>query len=407
MILLGAIATALMVFYAGYLFRCEYYFSRLDDESDTIPLQAGKSEEGDNSRDQPRQPQPIASIAGKPLQASNSNPIVSIIIPARNEEQNIAACLKDIFAQEYPHENYEVILVNDHSEDKTRLRAEEIGRGQPNFLLIDLDEKQGVAYKKAAVAKGIEASRGEIILVSDADCRMGPHWLTSILAYFKAEVGMVSGPVLLESETVFGDFQALEFMGLIAVGGGSIAGGSPNMCNGANLAYRKEVFEQVGGFSGIDEIASGDDELLMHKIVDETEWKVAFAKSQEAIVRTAAHKSWRAFRDQRLRWVSKSTHYQQSKITRTLILSYLAILGLPLLFVSSFFAPELWVFFGISLGLKVLAEATILRAAALFFDKLPLLRWLLPEQIAHIGYVLWVGIAGNRKSYIWKGRKVK
>lgn len=402
MILLGIVATSLMVYYAGYLFRCEYHFSRLDKGSDSISPQALEGSELENGQDHP-----IEKGVVKPSELSGNFPIVSIIIPARNEEKNIAACLKDIFAQDYPSDQFEVILVNDHSEDNTRLRAEEASRSQSNFQLIDLEQKQGVAYKKAAVTRGIEAARGDIILVSDADCHMGPNWLAGMLAYFRPEIGMVSGPVLLESETVFGDFQALEFMGLIAVGGGSIAAGSPNMCNGANLAYRKEVFEQVGGFRGIDEIASGDDELLMHKIVDETEWKVAFAKSPEAIVRTAAHKSWQAFRDQRLRWVSKSTHYQQSKITRTLILSYLAVLGLPILFISSFIAPELWVFFGISLGLKVLAEATILRTAALFFDKLPLLRWLLPEQIAHIAYVLWVGIAGNRKSYIWKGRKVK
>ncbi len=377
MITFGIIATLLMTCYAGYLFRCEHYFSRLPE------------------------------VPGKGAGREPGEPHVSIVVPARNEETHIQTSLSDLFAQDYSRDKFEVILVNDHSEDRTRELALATGSQHPNFRLLDLDMKQGVAYKKAAVAYGIAAAKGEIILVTDADCRMGSDWLSEMASEFTPGVGMVSGPVLLESETVFGDMQALEFMGLIAVGAGSIGAGSPNMCNGANLAYRKKVFEEVGGFRGIDQIASGDDELLMHKISVLTDWEIVFAKRSGAIVSTKAHRTWKDFREQRLRWVSKSTHYQNSSITLTLVISYLAILGLPLLLVLSIFYPVLWPFFWINLGLKILAEATILRTAARFFDKLPLMRWLIPEQLVHIIYVLWVGIAGNRKSYTWKGRKVK
>lgn len=270
MIWLGIIATGLMIYYAGYLFRCEYYFSKLEDQA------------------------LHSSQAQQPPQAEY--PHISIIVPARNEEEHIRACLTDLFAQEYPDGTFEVILVNDHSEDRTREialaaglelgeKSVQIGeattiaddesmitseantiigevrstRRVPNFKVLDLKKKQGVAYKKAAVARGIEEAKGEIILVTDADCRMGPGWLAAMVRGFEVregmpKVGMVSGPVLLESKTIFEHFQALEFMGLIAVGAGSIGTGSPNMCNGANLAYRKEVFEEVGGFSGIDQI---------------------------------------------------------------------------------------------------------------------------------------------------------
>ena len=223
-----------------------------------------------------------------------------------------------------------------------------------------------MAYKKAAVARGIEAARGEVILVTDADCTMGPNWVRSMASQFTPTTGMVSGPVVLEGETIFGDFQALEFMGLIAVGAGSIGAGTPNTCNGANLAYRKQVFAEVGGFAGIDQIASGDDELLMHKIADQTDWKIRFAKDQGAIVSTAAHRSWKDFKAQRLRWVSKSTQYQNPRITLTLIISYLAILGLPLLLLLAPFFPVLWPFLALNLSLKILSEATILREAGLF-----------------------------------------
>lgn len=373
MMLLGWVAVILMVGYATYLFRCEYYFSRLS----------------------------------KPVVPPASISKVSVIVPARNEEDCIAALLEDLFAQQIPPDQYEIILVDDYSQDTTAAVATAAAQGQSNFRLLSSVTQTGVAYKKAAVAQGIAAATGDIILVTDADCRVGPAWVRTMASYLTEGVGMVSGPVLLESETTFGHFQALEFMGLIAVGGGSIGAETPNMCNGANLAYRKSVFEEVGGFQGIDQIASGDDELLMHKVAYHTPWKVAFAKDPEAIVRTPAHRSWADFKAQRKRWVSKSTHYERSSITLIMVMSYLAILGIPILTIGGMIDARLWGFLAVSLGLKVLAEATILRSAALFFDKLPLLKWLIPEQIGHIAYVLWVGLAGNRSSYTWKGRKVK
>ncbi|MEM7038037.1 MAG: glycosyltransferase, partial [Bacteroidota bacterium] len=263
MLALPLICTALILFYALYLWRAAWFFGRIKVEC--VP------------------------------NAEDAQPFVSVIVPARNEAANIAACVKAVMAQDYPAARFELIVVNDHSEDATRDLAEEAAGIAGNFRVLDLEKAQGVAYKKAAVAAGIAAAKGEIILTTDADCTMGPGWISAMVAQFRPEVGMVSGPVLLESETTFGHFQALEFMGLIAVGAGAIEAGTPNMCNGANLAYRKAVFEEVGGFAGIDHIASGDDELLMHKIAAETNYIGAFAKCSGAVVRTAAHHIWTAW----------------------------------------------------------------------------------------------------------------
>lgn len=373
MIVLCLIFSVLTAFYAGYILRAGWYFRRL-------------------------RPQP-------PLQSDF--PMVSVIIPARNEESGIARCLQSVLAQSYPSDRYEVILVNDHSEDQTRNIAEKIGGAHSNFRLVDLEQAQGIAYKKAAVASGIQTARGDFILTTDADCTVGPDWVASMAAQFDAETAMVSGPVVLSSQRLFGHFQALEFMGLIAVGAGAIAAGTPNMCNGANLAYRKSVFEQVGGFAGIDHIASGDDELLMHKIVSETAYQVRFAAMGSAIVTTPALEDWAAFKAQRIRWVSKSTQYKKAGITATLVLSWLAMLGFPVLLAAGFFNPLAWYFLLAHLFLKMLGEFSILFPAARFFDKLHLLKYLPAEQIGHIFYVLWVGLAGNRSSYTWKGRSVR
>lgn len=368
------IFTGLMLFYVGYLLRCAYYWGRIEVASGL----------------------PDAQL-----------PLVTVIVPARNEAANIAACVQAILAQDYPADRLELIVVNDHSEDATVALASAAAANAHNFKLIQLEAQPGAAYKKAAVARGIAAARGELIVTTDADCHMGPDWLSAMVAQFDADTAMVSGPVVLESNSVFGQFQALEFMGLIAVGAAGIAAGQPTMCNGANLAYRKAVFEEVGGFAGIDHIASGDDELLMHKIAALGKYQIRFAQARAAVVHTHAQERWTDFKRQRIRWVSKSTHYKRAGITWTLVLSYLAMLGFPLLVVGGIWDGRLWGLAGIHLLMKLLAEFAVLYRAAVFFDKLRLLIWLPMEQVAHIAYVLWVGVAGNRRSYEWKGRNVK
>ncbi len=360
----------LPLWYAGYLVRMSWWFGRL-----------------------------------RPAKEKTEWPSVSVIVPVRNEEHNIGACLESLARQDYPH--FEVVVVDDHSEDGTRKVVEEKARGNARIKWMALEKKSGVAYKKAAVAAGIGATKGEIIVTTDGDCEMGEHWLRGMVSEMGTDVGMVTGPVQLTGKSIFQRFQALEFMGLIAVGAGSISSGRPTMCNGANLAYRRSVFEAVGGFAGIDHIASGDDELLMHKIARETDHEVRFAKSRTAIVRTAALPTWQAFRAQRIRWVSKSTQYEERRITYTLVASYLAMVSIVLLSLGAVLFPEFRPVALAALGLKIIGEASILIPAGTFFGNLHLLIWLLPEQLAHIAYVLWIGLAGNQKSYTWKGRHVR
>jgi cellulose synthase/poly-beta-1,6-N-acetylglucosamine synthase-like glycosyltransferase len=373
MIIPALIFTGLMLFYAGYLVRCAVYWNRI--KSETTP-----------QKDWPR---------------------VSIIVAARNEAGQIGACVRAILDQDYARDQMELIVVNDNSEDATVAMAKKAAAADPRFQIIDLAVQKSWAYKKAAVAQGIRAANGEIIVTTDADCTMGREWLRTLISEFDATTGLVSGPVLLTGKGLFAEFQTLEFMGLIAVGAASIAAGKPTMCNGANLAYRKAAFQEVGGFEGIDHIASGDDELLMHKIAASGKYRIRFAKRREAIVRTPAQSTWTSFQQQRLRWVSKSRHYRRRAITGILVLSYLAMLGFPLLLIGGICDHRLWWLLLTNALIKLAAEATILLPAAVFFDKLHLLRWLPLEQAAHVAYVLWVGIAGNRKSYHWKGRNVK
>jgi biofilm PGA synthesis N-glycosyltransferase PgaC len=391
MVFLLGITLSCFLFYLGFLLRCGWYFKR---------------------------------IKCHPLSSPTSLlPTVSIVIPARNEAANLETCLRSVLHQNYPDDRWEVILVNDHSTDETAQIARSFQQTHPRLQVFDLPVDSVNAYKKAALSYGIQQAQNEIILQTDADVEMGANWLVSMVQQFNVDTGLVSGPVQLTYQNHWLQrFQALESMGLIGIGAGSIAAGSPNMCNGANLAYRKSVFESVHGYEGVDHIASGDDEFLLHK-VHRSPWKLSFAKCPDAIVRTPALTTWPALKAQRLRWVSKARSYQNRWVNLVQMLSYIGFLTFPLLLLSTAYCLLLPIVIGtqcsisftlysslflLSFLLKLLVDYLFLRQMTRFFNKPKLLRYLLPLQFLYIPYVLWVGVAGNLvRTYQWKDRTVR
>ena len=218
---------------------------------------------------------------------------------------------------------------------------------------------------------------------------------------------MVSAPVCLKGSDIFFDLaQSLEFMGLVGIGAASLALNTPNMCNGANLAYKKEAFYEVNGFEGNDDLASGDDEFLMHKMFNKWPDKVLFLKNNEAIVYTKPETSLKAFIQQRKRWVSKSRKYSNSRITLVLIGAWIFHLLLLFNWIAGFFAPIYFIVFLVAFALKVGSEFAFLNGVTTFFNQRKALSVLIPAGFAYIFYVLFIGIYGNFGGYQWKGRKV-
>ena len=351
-------------------------------------------------------------VKGKRSKAQNrfeesALPLISVIIPARNEAANIEACLSSVLAQKYL--KFEVILINDHSTDKTRDIAELIASKDRRLRVFDLQTDTLTAYKKAAITQGISQAKGGYIVQTDADCIVGAEWLTAIAEGFHQNHDFVSGPVLLTEnplpknslQKLFELLQILEYQGLVMLGGGSLLGGFPNMANGANMAYRKSAFEQVGGFAGVDQVASGDDELLLQKM-HKAGMKLDFLLDPKAVVSTEAVTSFGAFKAQRLRWVSKARAYQNRLINGVQLVSFLAFAAFPIWAILGKWEWLLAGFFG-----KMLTDLLLMVQAAGFFRNFRLL-WLLPLlELIYIPYVLWVGIAGNFvKRYSWKDRTV-
>ncbi len=241
-------------------------------------------------------------------------------------------------------------------------------------------------------------------------------WLETLVSFYKEKRPVfIAMPVAFSPSQIgdwlgmrlFKNFQSLDFMTLQGITGASVYKKFHSMCNGANLAYEKKVFYEVNGFEGIDEIASGDDMLLMHKIQKVYPDKIMFLKSPDVIVRTQPAETLKDFMNQRIRWASKADKYTDKKITAVLLLVYLLNAWIFILAISSFFIINAFYLFLISIVIKTIVELIFLYPVAKFFGKQKLLWWFIPAQPFHILYTLVAGWLGKFGSYQWKGRKVK
>jgi len=193
---------------------------------------------------------------------------ISVIVPARNEQENIANCLHSICKQNYPSHLFQIIMVDDNSTDKTFETAAAIFYDEIEIIRLKLNTPNNVAPKKRAIETGISIASGELIVTTDADCIAEPNWLRSIAAYHHQSKNVfVAAPVKIkDGKSLLSKFQALDFLTMQGITAAAVFKRFHNMCNGANLGYEKKIFYEVHGFTGIDNIASGDDMLLMKKV---------------------------------------------------------------------------------------------------------------------------------------------
>jgi glycosyltransferase involved in cell wall biosynthesis len=346
---------------------------------------------------------------------------ISVIIPARNEEKNIAACLDSVCNQTLSKKLYEVIVIDDHSTDATAaiVKTYEIKNVSLISLKNIIQSSSTNSYKKKAIETAISHAKGDIIVTTDADCVVSPEWLDTITSFYhETNAVFVAMPVSYTSNKNFLDiFQSLDFMTLQGITGAAVYQRVHSMCNGANIAYSKQAFYQAGGFAGIDTIASGDDMLLMHKIWKQHPNAVYFLQSQKVIVQTQPMKTIKDFFNQRIRWASKADKYDDKRIFWVLVIVYffnLLLLLLPLIsFVNNFQLSisnfqfsllQLWL---VLLTCKTIVELYFLYPVAKFFKQQQLLWWFPLAQPFHVFYTVIAGWLGKFGSYQWKERNVK
>jgi cellulose synthase/poly-beta-1,6-N-acetylglucosamine synthase-like glycosyltransferase len=383
------------------------------------------------------------------INQSTNQPInrtqLSIIIPARNEAANIENCIQSILNNNYPKHLYEIIVVDDHSEDETATIVKKYAT--QNVKLISLSEHVSTkinSYKKKAIEIAIAEATGTLIITTDADCYVKPTWLQTIASFYEEKKpAFIAAPVLiensfkLETHTHKGNketskfshpsklsgegkgvriFQSLDFMTLQGITAAVVSKKQMTMCNGANMAYERAAFYEVGGFAGIDNIASGDDMLLMHKIYKRYPDRVLFLKSQNAIVKTEPVYTIKQFFNQRIRWASKADKYDDKRILPVLALVYIFNVLMLVFPIVGFFNNAQYSIFNVQCSMlgvwlwmflfKIVVELFFLFPVAEFFGKKNML-WFFPFlQPFHISYTIVAGWLGKFGKYSWKEREV-
>jgi biofilm PGA synthesis N-glycosyltransferase PgaC len=340
------------------------------------------------------------AVAQKPGAVSSLQ--ATVVVPARNEARNIARLLDDLKHQ--THASFDVIVVDDHSEDDT---ADIVRQHLGKNLHIRLATSAGTG-KKAALTQGVQLAQGKVIITTDADCRAPAEWIATLLSCFENEtVQMVFGGVAILGGNYFSSLQSLEFASLIGSGAATMALGIPTMCNGANLAFRKDAFETVGGYEGNLHIPSGDDEFLLRKIARHFPGGIAFSGDERTVVTTAPSPTLRDFIHQRIRWAGKWRHHQ-SFVSKALALFVAGFQALVFLLPAMVVMQRIDV--GVAAGLwvsKAVLEYFFLRSVSHILR----LSWNWPAflslQLLYPLYILLIGVFSNFHTFEWKGRKLK
>ena len=341
------------------------------------------------------------------IEAKQSLTPFSVIIPVRNEEANIEAILAQLANQDYPKELFEVIVVDDFSDDKTASIVQGLKEKLPiEVKLIQLTDhsKQG---KKHALTAAVASAKFETILTTDADCSFENGWISAYNNAFEESINMVAGPVGIHGKGLFARLQQVEFAGLMGFGAVTISHENPSMCSGANLGFKKKAFEAVGGYVNNLFTPSGDDEFLLYNIMRKFPGTTRFLNDEQAVVSTSAHTKLTSFINQRIRWTSKWKYNKNWRVRLSAVL---------------FFADYL--IFYLLVGLTILGRLNPLILSAVFSARFlsmflfvaPINRSLkgkssfgplLIFQIIYPLHVLFMGMNSIFGSYTWKGRKYR
>jgi biofilm PGA synthesis N-glycosyltransferase PgaC len=329
----------------------------------------------------------------------NNGFFVTVIIACRNEDENIIPFLQNISQQDYPAAYFEVIIVDDNSVDRTFEIASGF-MGMENLKVIKTNGKG----KKTAIRTGVGASSGSLIITTDCDCLMGEKWISTIVAFYNEnKPDMIICPVTLKSKPgFFGRFQELEFLSLQGVSAGSAIAGMSSMCNGANLAFTREVYLEHSENLHY-EIASGDDVFFLHSLKKAKRSKIMWLESPESIVTASPAKTVMLFLNQRRRWISKGYSYNDKFTVALAIVTFVTIVVMMLLLIAGLLVTEfLWIFI-VAFALKSVPDFLILFNTTSRYDKRRLMKWFLPSQVIYPFYVLAVVcysvITGRRSSF--------
>lgn len=340
----------------------------------------------------------------------------SIIIPFRNEAENLPALLYSLSALEYPSSYFEIILVNDESEDNSLQACFRFKQTHPdlNFSILN-NNRSTNSPKKDAITTAIASARFEYILTTDADCIVPNTWLKAYNeSLIETEASLIAGPVCFTIEKFKNEkfpnylaaFQELDFMSLQAAGIGGFGLKMPFMCNAANMCYRKEAFLKANGYQGNSHISGGDDVFLLQKFT-ELKYPVSFLKSEAVLVQTKPQPSLKSLFSQRIRWAAKAPAYKSkfAKFTgiTVLLMNFVFIIAI-MLGIFEVIPGEIFLFI---FALKFTVDLSLIYVAADFFRRKMVLSHYLWCSLLYPFFATTVAILSLFSKFQWKGRSFR
>jgi len=336
--------------------------------------------------------------------ATNAQPFVSVVVAARNEENTISQLLTSLINQDYPENNYEVIIADDGSDDATARIVRDFQKKSENLFLFPVTlAGKVISRKKNALAQAVQKSRGEIILTTDADCVVTYQWISGMVRYFGRGVGMVAGlstPFIQnwKQATLLQKYEYIDTIGLFFAAAGALGAGRAYSCSGQNLGYSREAFDKVQGYESIKKYISGDDVLLM-QLIKNAGYEIRFAFGKETQAFTKSETRLGNFLNQRTRWASNERVQISLNIGFYLYLADVFLLNVIIIagfFFVSLYAAGAWL-------LKIIGEYAVLRRGITRFDLPKKSLFLFPLwAILQPLYIMIVGIGGKLQLFSWK-----
>jgi poly-beta-1,6-N-acetyl-D-glucosamine synthase len=337
-----------------------------------------------------------------PTPPPSSTPFISILIPFRNEAHRIHLLQRSMDALRYSPQHFEVLLIDDHSTDNGNEQVAAWADSRAHIHCVQLLTGEG---KKAALTQGVTQARGEIIVTTDADCLFPPEWLSTYAEIFSNPNVMISPGLVAPAEirSWMHHLLQLEMAALTGVSAGMALLGWVTSCNGANLAFRKSAFLKVNGYSGNEQIPSGDDEFLLNKIANSFPDGVHYSTATSTVVKTALPDTWEEVVSQRVRWASKWKYNKKSKWAGPVL--FLAYTGYVAAWVYALIFPEFLQIAAVLTVLKFGFDYLLMRTVTGRWEvHFPLPYFLMGEVIYPFYYITFSFLA-QRRQYVWKGRR--
>jgi len=333
-----------------------------------------------------------------PKQSEIEFPLISVIVAARNEEKRLPYLLKDLIRQTIPKGKMEIIIVNDRSTDNTKNIITNLIPKYPFIKLVNISESENdMPSKKHALTQAIQESHGEIIVSTDADCRVPPSWVASMAACVKQSKGITIGySKVLGNNSLLHQYQTLDFLGIMAANAGIAGAGLYWSGSGQNLAYRREDFDAIGGFERAKSQISGDDMYLVQNIAKLN--RAVVNTDPGSFVTTNPEKSITHFINQRIRWSSNSKTAAKTGLGLFPFLLTAFLCNLSILTGLWIQAPNILLLFSLKFFLE---GGVIFFGGVLFRTKVSPMTYVIWNILQPV-YIPFIGVAGLVGRFSWK-----